>query len=125
MGGTSRLKMIAVAIVLALGLAVAAAAPTIADATGVDRANDITSFEPGADVTQAIQPRANCRKPTTRNGYAYGKCYLNRGETVRLRADCKYAIDRYSNWKTGGGWREFRTINKCSRGIRGGIWEIS
>lgn len=117
-----KLRAMRMVTTLVLALALAIAALALSDIARADTKTTTTAL-----LRQPMQGGGyDCDKPTTRNKYAYGKCWVGQGVSVRLRADCRYAIDRYSNWKTGGGTRYFRTINPCGiGGIRGGIWQVS
>lgn len=58
----------------------------------------------------------------TYKGAAYAQGTVYSGQ-ARLRADCKYAPDVYSNW-VGRGYHSLLATPKCPWGIRGAIMEL-
>lgn len=77
------LRKSAAVAVLAAGLS-AAAAPAWASTGG----NELAMLD--------------CNKGVS-NGDAYASCFGRMGEEWRLRADCPFQPDRYSDWQNGDG----------------------
>lgn len=109
-GGTA-VTAIGVVVALALlGLVLATADVAEARDTG------------GTGKATAIQPRADCVAWVNRYGQAKGRCYVPRGQQVRLRADCILFPDLYSNWHGHKSYIQRFATRACPYGIRGPIW---